>query len=59
MPIPLAQGLVPHGWVSHILCCARTGAEGPVVLTVTRMTCAASKAMVTGSVGHSGYTFGY
>ena len=28
----------PHGWVSHILCCAKTGAKGPVVLTVTRRT---------------------
>ena len=31
----------PHEWVSHILCCARTGAKGPAVLTVTRRTCAA------------------
>ena len=30
----------PHGWVFHFLFCARTGANGPVVLTVTRRTCA-------------------
>ena len=30
----------PNGWVSHILCCARTGANGRAVLTVTRRTCA-------------------
>ena len=26
----------PHGWGSHILCCARTGDKGPAVLTVTK-----------------------
>jgi len=26
----------PHGWVSHILCCARTGANERVAMTITK-----------------------
>jgi hypothetical protein len=26
----------PHGWMSHILCCTRTGAKGHTVLTVIK-----------------------
>jgi hypothetical protein len=28
--------VIPHGSRFHILCCAKTGAKGPAVLTVTK-----------------------
>ena len=38
-PSPLPKDRTPHGWISCIVCCARTGAKGRAVLIVKRMTC--------------------
>ena len=45
----------PHGSWFHILCCARIGAKGLAVLTVTKGHVLVSEAPVTGLIGHLRY----